>query len=151
LRIGSALGLTIVLWVAFELLKFEPHPGRLALMTCVCVAFAWLIGDGLVEPGPSWKVPLQPQRIFPPGADRRVGVYAGILESHRTSAEPDANLRDRLADLTDRRLLQRLGLTRSHPTAREILGEDLLAVVEGPPRRLTTNEVDRLIRRIEEL
>lgn len=151
LRVGSALVAAAVALAAFELFGFEPSPFRLLLLVMLCVAFAWLIGDALVDPGPGWEVPLQSTQVFPPGADRRLGVYVGVLESHRTSGEPDANLRDRLVELTDRRLAQRLGMTRSHPTAREILGEELLAVLEGPPRRLTISKIDHLVRRIEEL
>jgi hypothetical protein len=83
--------------------------------------------------------------------DIRLATYVRMLEDHRTGSTPDSALRDRLARLADARLLERLALSRSDPEGRERLGPEVLSVIEGPARRLTVAEVDRAVRRLEEL
>jgi hypothetical protein len=138
------------LYLAFELFDYEPRPLPLALLVTVCLAVGWLVVDVLGDLGPGWEVPA-PSASSYDGQDARLATYLRVLEGHVGSAGPDDHLRDRLAVLADRRLAQRHGLRRDEPAARELLGPDLLAVLDGPPRRLKVAEIDRHLRRIEEL
>jgi len=66
------------------------------------------------------------------------------------AGECDA-LRDRLAAVADLRLEQRHSVRLGDPGADELLGPELNAVLSGPPRRLSRDEIDRCVTRIEEL
>jgi hypothetical protein len=48
-------------------------------------------------------------------------------------------------------LRQRHGIGREDPTAAGLLGPELTAVLTSPPRRLSRPEIERCVRRIEEL
>jgi hypothetical protein len=86
-----------------------------------------------------------------PGSDVRLAAYVRLVENHLTARTPDHGLRDRLGALCDERLERRRGLRRTDPAARGLLGGDLLRYLEGPPRRLSRDEIDDYLRRIEEL
>jgi hypothetical protein len=149
-RVVALVVLVVGLHVALELLAYEPRPLHLALLVTVCLAVAWLVADVLGDLGPNWDVQGTTAWSYE-GQDARIATYLRVLEGHVTSGTPDGNLRDRLAVLADRRLAQHHGLRRGDQAARELLGPDLLDVLEGPPRRLRVAEIDRHVRRIEEL
>jgi hypothetical protein len=149
-RVVALVALVVGLYVALELLDYEPRPLRLALLVTVCLAAAWLVVDVIGDLGPNWYVQSPPSTSWA-GQDAHLATYLRVLEGHVTAETPHTNLRDRLAALADRRLAQRHGMGRDEPAARELLGPELLAVLEGPPRRLRVAEIERLVRRIEEL
>lgn len=149
-RLGGAALLTAVLYVAFTLLEFEPHLVPLALLVVVAVAAVGLFVDGLGVDDQSWTVQVE-RWAKEPGLDPRFSLYLRTIESHLTAQTPDATLRDRFADLAGRRLEQRHGVRLGDPRAGELLGPDLTAVLDGPPRRLSRAEIDRCVQRIEEL
>ena len=149
-RVGVLVALVTGLYGAFEVFDYEPRPLPLALLVTVCLAVGWLVVDVLGDLGPGWDVE-PPSASSYDGQDPRLATYLRVLEGHVGSDSPDDHLRDRLAGLADRRLAQRHGLRRDEPGARELLGADLLAVLDGPPRRLKVPEIDRHLRRIEEL
>ena len=85
-------------------------------------------------------------RLDPPTAS-----YLRILESHLSAREVDAALRNRLRELTDQTLRVRHDLTLDDPRAQELLGHELRRVLEESPTKLDTVQIDRCVKRIEEL
>ena len=136
--------------VGFVVVDFEPDPLRLGLVVALVVATWALVLDALADPGPSWTVDaVHPAR--PPGQDARTARYLSLLESHLTARTPDGALQDRLGTLADLVLRQRHGIGRGDPAAAGLMGPELTAVLTAPPRRLTRPEIERCVRRIEEL
>ena len=127
-RAVGGLLLYAVLEIVFTVVDFAPDALRLALLVGVCVAAVGLVHDSMADSGPTWTA--QPvQSLVPPGADPRLAAYVRLIEDHLTSRDPDSGLRDRLVALSDGRLTDDLA---------------------GPPRRLTTAQIDDYLRRIEE-
>ena len=149
-RVAGALLLTGALFIAFTVLDLEPQPLPLALVVLVGVVGLGLVVDGLAVDDQSWTVEMV-HRATPQGQDPRFALHLRTLESHLSAQTPEPALRDRLGDLAGRRLQQRHGLHLGDPRAAELLGPDLTAVLDGPPRRLRRTEIDRHLRRIEEL
>ena len=148
-RVGGGLALFVVLYVVFRIVDFEPHALPLLLVVLLGVVGLGLVVDALGGTGPSWTVDMS-RPATPPGQDPRFSLYLRTLEHHRTAATPDTGVRDRLATLAALRLEQRHGPVDGTRRA-ELLGPDLTAVLDGPPRRLGATELDRHLRRIEEL
>ena len=123
---------------------------RLVLVVAVVAAAAGLVVDAAQVDSIRWHVP--PERRDEQGsADPRTASYLRVLESHVTAREPGSALRDRLGDLADQALELRHDLVRSDPAAVALLGPELVRVLTEPPRRLELVEIDRCVRRIEDL
>lgn len=123
---------------------------RLVLVVAVVVAALGLIVDAAQVEPVGWHVP--PERGDEQGStDPRTASYLRILESHVTAREPGSALRDRLGDLADQALDLRHDLVRDDPEASALLGPELLRVLTEPPRRLERDEIERCVRRIEDL
>ena len=60
-------------------------------------------------------------------------------------------LQNRLAALADRRLMLHHGVRRDDPRAAALLGPELVRDLDGPPRRLSLDEVESHLTRIEAL
>ncbi|HEU4811954.1 MAG TPA: hypothetical protein VFT00_07415 [Nocardioides sp.] len=149
-RVVQTLVAFAILEVVFTWVEFEPDALRLGLLVALCVAVLGLVQESLGERGPLWSVhAVRP--MSPPGSDVRLAAYVRLVENHLTARTPDRGLRDRLVVLCDERLERRRGLRRTDPEARTLLGEDLLRDLEGPPRRLSRDQIDDYLRRIEEL
>jgi hypothetical protein len=122
-------GLAGVAWVGFLVagarLDLDPHPGRLLLVIALVAAVAGLLVDSAVDPTPQWHRD-HPDRDDWRGHDQRTAYYVRMLESHLTARDSDPALRDRLV---------RLGEARD--------------VVVDPPVRLSREEIDAWIGRIE--
>lgn len=149
-RPAVALAAALVLYVALALLDFDPDPVRLTLLVLVCLAAAALFVDAFGGEEGAWGVEstgAAPQ----PGQDHQFSSYVRVIESHLTVDIPSAALRDRLAAVADLRLEQRHSVRLGDPGADELLGPELNAVLSGPPRRLSRDEIDRCVTRIEEL
>lgn len=152
-HLRGRLVLTIVAgvagWILLRLLGDGPRLLPLAGILLVVAGGLGAIYDSLVWHGPTWPAPSSP----PPGQgrDRHLAVYERILESNATSDIPDERLRDALRRLVDRRLEQRRGITRIDPEAVDLLGPDLLLLLDAPPRRVSRRELDTYLRRIEAL
>ena len=150
-RRGVAAALLFAaLYVAFRVLDFEPHAAPLLLLVVVGVAAAGVVLDGLGGDGPSWQVSMV-RPATPPGQDRGFSLYLRSIEHHLSADTPDPGLRDRLARLAEMRLEQRHGVTGPGPRRDALLGPDLVAVLDGPVRRLGKAELTRCVDRIEEL
>ncbi len=152
LRLGVLATAVVTLYTVLSIFDYDPHPVRLALLTTLAMAAAWLVSDVLVDGGAAWNVYSDPL-VTEGQLDPRLAAYLRTLEGHLTSSTADAGLRDRLAALADRRLAKR-GLHRDGPSgaeARDLLGADLAGTLDGPPRRMSVAEITRHVTRIEEL
>ena len=149
-RAAWAVVAAAALYVVARLLDFDPDPVRLTLLVLVCLAAAALFVDAIGGDDQGWDV--VPVTWVPQaGMDHGFSSYLRVLEGHLTVDVPDNVLSDRLAGLARLRLEQRHGLLLGDPRADELLGPELTAVLTGPPRRLSRAEIDRCVRRIEEL
>jgi hypothetical protein len=146
----AAVALALVLYVVLALLHFDPDPLRLGLLVLVCVAAAALFVDAFDTRGEGWELQ-QAHWVTPPGQDQGFSSYLHAIEHHLTVDVPDGALRDRLARLAALRLEQRHGVVLGDPRADDLLGPELVDVLSGPPRRLSRAEIDRCVRRMEEL
>jgi hypothetical protein len=123
---------------------------RLVLVVAVVVAAAGLVLDAAQVESIRWHV--TPERGDQQGsADPRTASYLRVLESHLTAREPGSALQDRLNDLAEQVLQLRHDLSRHDPAASALLGPELQRVLTEPPRRLGVDEIDRCVRRIEDL
>lgn len=149
-RVALAVGLYAVLEVSFVRVDFDPDPLRLALLVALGVALVGLVLDSLPDVAPEWEVHVV-RPATPPGQDHRTSLNLRILEGHLTARTPDSALRDRLGALADQVLRVRHDVDREDPRAADLLGPELHRVLTEPPRRLGRDEIERCVRRIEEL
>ncbi len=124
-------GLVGVAWAGFLVagirLELDPHPGRLLLVVTLVAAVAGMLVDSAIDPAPQWHLE-HTDRDDWRGHDSRTAFYVRMLESHLTARDADPALRDRLIRLAE---------------ARD-------AMIE-PPTRLSREEIDEWIGRIERL
>jgi hypothetical protein len=137
-------------WGLLTLLDTGPRPGRLLLLVALVTAVLALVNVALMGDGPDWTV-VSAAPLAPAGQDTRLGMYTRVLAGHLDARLPDAALRDRLADLADRRLHQHHGVGLHDPAATELLGDEVGGLLTGPVRRMSRDEIERCVRRIEEL
>jgi hypothetical protein len=138
------------MWLMLTGLDTEPRPGPLLLLVALVMAVLALANVSVVSEGPDWTVD-SIQSIAPPGQDTRLGMYTRVISGHLDARRLDPSLRDRLADLADRRLRQRRGIGLRDPGAVDALGDDVSAILTGAPRRLSRAEIETCVRTIEEL
>jgi hypothetical protein len=150
-RLATGVALFAGLGAGSVAADFDPDPLRLGLVVALVVATWGLVLDSLADTGPSWTVEAAAHPARPPGQDARTARNLSLLENHVTARTADGALRDRLAALADLVLRQRHGVGREDPAAAALLGPDLTAVLDAPPRRLSRPEIERCVRRIEEL
>jgi len=152
---GAAL-VAALIWLLLALLDFEPDPVRLPLLVALLIAVGQLLSDALGTEEPVlrlWAVDVE-DPLRPAGQDARLSYLVQVLAQHQVARHPDGRLVECLAELADRRLLQRHGVRRQEDPERtaELLGRDLSRVLtETPGRRLSTAEIDRHLQRIEAL
>ena len=139
-----------VVWVLMLALDVEARPWRLLLLVGVVMAVLALANVAVVSDGPDWSVD-SIQSVAPPGQDTRLGMYTRVISGHLDARQLDPVLRDRLADLADRRLRQVHGVGLRDPGASRWLGEDVTGILAGPVRRLSRAEIETCVRRIEEM
>lgn len=133
-----------------ELAKADPDPLRLAVLVACGVAVLGLLNDALADAEPSWDVAIDVPSLRERG-DPRLRHYVGLIDAHLAARNPDPALRDRLRLLTAQVLAQRYAVTLDDARGRELVGPELAAVIDGPPRRLAPAEIDRCLSQIEEL
>ncbi len=114
----------------------------------VC-ASGLLVDAASVEPA-VWTAHTEPESGLG-RLDPRTASYLRILESHLSAREADVALRGRLRDLTDQTLRARHDLDVDDPRAGELLGHELQTVLSESPRKLHPDEIERCVKRIEEL
>ena len=150
IRVPFVLVITAVAWVVATVMDFRPEPALLLLYVAVATALFSVAYQSFGDTPRGWE-PQETVSLRPVGQDSGTNSAMRMLESHLTAAEPTALVRDRLAALADARLQQRHGLGLSDPEAQNLLGEETLGVLRGPVRRLSRNQIGRIVTRIEEL
>jgi hypothetical protein len=145
---------TLVAWAAClavgDLFELDPHPGRTLLVVALVVALSGLLLDSVVDPAPPWHpehTDLEDWR----GHDQRTGFYVRMLESHLTARSGDPVVRDRLARLAEQTLRSRRGVAPGTAEAGGRMGPELARLAGEPARRMTREELDHVIGRIERL
>jgi hypothetical protein len=126
------------------------HFWPLVLLVVFVTSVLALVNLATVTEGSDWSVG-SVQALAPPGQDSRLAMYTRAIIDHLDARTPDSTLRDRLAALADRRLRQRHALHLQDAAAANLLGVEVSSILTGSPRRLTRDEIDRCVRRIEEL
>ena len=139
-----------LMWMLLAVLDTGPRPGRLLLLVTFATAVAALVIVGLVSEGPDWDV-YSAQATTPAGQDHRLAMYSRVITGHLDARAPDYGLRDRFAALADRRLRQRHGTGLHGAGAADLLGEATFRILTGPVRRLSRDEIELCVRKIEEL
>ena len=93
--------------------------------------------------------------IRPPGEDPRLALLGRVVAQHLDARQSSGVLRRHLLDLADHRLMSRYGLSRraDEERAAAVLGPELTALAEQrePFPRMTLDQIDVLLRRIEAL
>jgi hypothetical protein len=148
-----AAGLSVVVNVLLAVVADHHNAVVVTLMLVSVVAWGGLLLDALGSAeAAAWSAVLEPTGP-PEREDPRLASYRRLLERHRFAREPDTVLQDRLLALADRRLAQVYGVRRSTDPERAhaLMGADLAALDTPVPRRLTNDQIARLIDRIEEL
>ena len=149
-RAAGTVALVVLLDVVLTQFDFAPDHLRLALVVALGVAVTGLLIDSLAEGGSAWRAePMGTGGVT--ATDPHLASYVRILESHLTARGADTALRNRLAALCDERLARRHALSRDDPAAEALLGPELVGVLSDPPRRLTREQIDGCLRRIEAL
>lgn len=136
--------------VGLELAKADPDPVRPAVLVACGVAVLGLLSDALADAEPSWDIEVEVPSLRERG-DPQLRHYVGLIDAHLAARNPDPALRDRLRLLTAQVLAQRHAVSLENARGRELVGAELSAVIDGPPRRLTPAEIDRFLTQIEEL
>jgi hypothetical protein len=140
---GAIEGLTLLIHGQADELRLA---WVVALVVC---AAALLIDASPVEPA-VWAAAVEPEGGLG-RLDPRTASYLRILESHQSAREVDVALRNRLRELAEQTLRARHDLTFDDPRAQELLGPDLRRVLLEAPTQLASDQIDRLVTRIEEL
>jgi hypothetical protein len=143
LLLGAVVGILLLNGTSW---RFWP----LLLLVAFTTSVLALVNVGTVGDGPDWTVH-SAQGFSQPGQDHRLGMYTRAITGHLDAKVPDHTLRDRLADLADRRLRQRHATRLRDPSAADLLGAEAVTILTGPSRRLSRDELGRCVRRIEEL
>lgn len=141
---------TATAWWVGEQVGLDPDPVRVLLVTSVVVAGVGLLLDTAPDPAPGWRLEA-PLTMAAHHRDPRTATNLRILEHHLAVAHPDAALRDRLRELSEQVLWVRHAERPETARAYELMGTDLVRVLNGPARRLRLPEVEACVRRIEEL
>jgi len=138
-----------VLWLG-DRLGLAPDPARVVLVSAVVVVLLGLLVDAVAPRAPGWRLE-QAHVADYHRRDPRTAANLRILEHHLAVSHPDTGLRDRLADLTEQVLRVRHGERPETARAYRLMGPELTRVVNDPPRKLRREEIERCVRRIEEM
>jgi hypothetical protein len=154
-RAALAVAAWVVVCGAALLLEMGPQPVLLAILVAAAALTLVLFLDvSEVAADTRWTVEgTDPTRE--PGEDRRLATLTRVVSSHLAAHTVDEQLHRELLHLLDQRLVARHGVSlQADPErAAHLVHPDLAALVDlrPPYPRLTTGQIDVLIRRIEEL
>lgn len=150
IRVPFVLVITGVTWGIATLMDFRPDLLLVLLYVTVGTALFSVAYQTFRDSPVSWE-PQQSVSMRPLSQDVGTNSAMRMLESHLTAAEPNALVRDRLGRLAEARMRQRHGFGLADPKAHDLLGEQVLTVLQGPVRRLNKFDIARIVTRIEEL
>jgi hypothetical protein len=137
------------LW-AGERFDMSPDPVAVILVTAAVVVLTGLMVDAAAVPTPTWVLgEFHSSEIH--RRDPRTAANLRILEHHLAVTRPDSALRDRLAELAEQVLMVRHGERPETARAYQLMGPELTRIVNDPPRKMDREEIERCVRRIEEL
>jgi hypothetical protein len=157
-RLGAAAGVWLVLTAGAYVLGNQPRPGLIALVVATASALLWLLVDVTADSeAVTWRSP-RDRPVRPPGEDPRLALLHRVVAQHVDAREVGDTLHRTLVRLADERLVARHGISlRTDPErAAPLVGPDVMRVVAetsaGPPYpRLTLDQIDRVVSRIEDL
>jgi hypothetical protein len=154
-RLVTTAAVWAVVVVAPFALQSRPRPELLALVVVAAAAVVFLLLDVSADFEPvRWPTPVAAP-VSTPGEDQRLARLRRLVAQHLEAHEVGDALHRQLTELADRALLARHGVTRrSEPErAAALLGPELSRVVDTHPPypRLTLDQIDLLVSRIEEL
>ncbi len=121
--------------VVLTLLDFGPRLLGWALLATAVAALLWLLLDAAGTQAAGWDSGLPPFVRPDPG---EATTYSRVLDSHLDSRDPGPALRDRL-----------VALARSRDP--DLADPVLRDLAQQPARRLTPDDIDRYLTRIEAL
>ncbi len=128
----------------------EADEVRLALVIALVVGGVAVLVDASAVAPAVW-----PTRVETEGGlgrlDPHTASYLRILEGHLTARDADPALRGRLRELAEQTLRARHDLSLDDPRAEDLLGHELRRVMTETPRKLHPDEIERCVKRIEEL
>ncbi|CUR60233.1 exported hypothetical protein [metagenome] len=125
----------VVTYAALVVLDFGPRPFAWALLVTTVAALGWLLMDaGNARPA-RWRSGV-PARTYAHTAEDT--AHARVLDGHLDSRDPGPALRDRL-----------VSLARSRDP--DLLDPELRALAQQPVLRLSPDDIDRYLSRIEAL
>ena len=153
-RLAAAFALWLVVCVAAQLLGNQPKPGLVALVIGAAAGTLWLYLDTSAESEPPRWALVNDDPIRPRGSDPRLSLFERVISQHLDARDVTDQLHRYLADITDRRLVAKHGVSRlADPgQAADVLGPELSGFLDHPrTRRLSLQEIDRLLTRIETL
>lgn len=137
------------LWIG-DRLGMDPDPVRVVLVSAAIVVLVGLLLDATPPPAPGWRLEEAHVADYH-RRDPRTAANLRILEHHLAVSHPDTGLRDRLSDLAEQVLQVRHGERPETARAYRLMGPELTRVVNDPPRKLSRAEIERCVRRIEDL
>lgn len=155
----SRIALAFVAWLAVatvvRVFGGTSHPVVVALYVAVGAVLLWLFLEVSADAETArWPKPRE-EPIRDPGEDPRLDQLRRVVGQHLDSREVGDAMHRHLTQLADRRLMARHGITRDADPdgAARLLGPELssVAAAHAPYPRLTTAQIDLLLRRIEEL
>jgi hypothetical protein len=136
--------------ITMTLIHGQADELRLALVVALVVCASGLLVDASPVQPAVWAFHGEPEAGLA-RLDPRTAAYLRIIEGHLSSREVDTALRYRLRQLTDQTLRARHDLTLDDPRAEELLGHELRRVLTEAPTKLNTDQIERCVKRIEEL
>ena len=149
-RLAGGLVAFGVIEAVMTLIHGQTDELRLALVVALVVCAAGLLIDASPVQPAVWTPHAAPEAGLT-RLDPRTASYLRIVEGHLSAREVDGALRNRLRELTDQTLRARHELTVDDPRAEELLGHELRRMLSETPVRLDPGQIDRCLRRIEEL
>lgn len=153
LRIGTALGVWVVIVAATGLLGNDPQPGLLALVIACGAGLLWLYLDVSADAEPArWRL-VDDDPIRPRGEDARLAMFHRVVAGHLDSRDSNDQLHRYIAAIADQRLVARHGISRlaDPDRAASVMGPELAGFLAHPRTRLSLSQIDHLLDRIEAL
>lgn len=149
-RLGAVVVGVVGVEVVIAVIDGQADELRLVLVVALVVVAASLLLD-VAQVGPAaWSTYVERESGLS-RLDPRTSSYVRILEGHLSAREPDPALWGRLRWLADHTLRARHDVPLDDPRAAELVGPELMRVLTDVPRRMEPAEIERCVRRIEEL